>query len=99
MEDVGGHGWQRITVQGFTDQNAILRLFKESSVGPRYGPALKYNLNMNIWGDMIEFKGYLYVAVSTGYQGSALFGSQGTMIWRTDGVQWEPVIGRGLLMT
>ncbi len=48
---------------------------------------------MNIWGDMIEFKGRLYVGVSTGYQGSALFGSQGSLIWRTDGVAWEPVIG------
>ena len=48
---------------------------------------------MNIWADMIEFKGYLYVAVSTGYQGSALFGSRGAIIWRTDGVAWEPVIG------
>ena len=48
---------------------------------------------MNIWGDMIEFKGRLYVGVSTGYQGSALFGSQGLLIWRTDGVNWEPVIG------
>ena len=89
-------GWQRITVQGFTDQNTFYGYLKNPIVWPTYGPALKYNLNMNIWGDMIEFKGYLYVAVSTGYQGSALFGSQGTMIWRTDGVQWEPVIGRGL---
>ena len=33
---------------------------------------------MNIWADMIEFKDHLYVAVSTGYQGSALFGSKGS---------------------
>ena len=91
-----GSGWQRVTVSGFTDQNGFYGYLKNPIVWPTYGPALKYNLNMNIWGDMIEFKGYLYVAVSTGYQGSALFGSQGTMIWRTNGVQWEPVIGRGL---
>ncbi|MCX5903333.1 MAG: hypothetical protein NTV89_07645, partial [Proteobacteria bacterium] len=94
-----GNGWHRITVQGFTDQNDFSGYLKNPlPENPFvYGPALKYNLNMNIWGDMIEFKGKLYVAVSTGYQGSALFGSQGTMIWRTDGVQWEPVIGRGVV--
>jgi len=91
-----GNGWQRIAVQGFTDQNTFYGYLQNPLPAGGYGPASKYNLNMNIWGDMIEFKGYLYVAVSTGYQGSALFGSQGTMIWRTDGVQWEPVIGRGL---
>jgi len=91
-----GPGWQRITVSGFTDQNTFYGYLKNPIIYPVYGPALKYNLNMNIWGDMIEFKGYLYVAVSTGYQGSALFGSQGVLIWRTNGVQWEPVIGRGL---
>jgi hypothetical protein len=48
---------------------------------------------MNIWADMIEFKDHLYVALSTGYMGSALFGSRGAAIWRTDDVEWEPLIG------
>lgn len=85
-----GHGWQRITVQGFTDSNNYF--------GYSYyaGVTTKYNLNMNIWGDLIVFQDRLYAAVSTGYQGSALFGSLGVQIWRTDGVEWEPVIGHGL---
>jgi hypothetical protein len=48
---------------------------------------------MNIWADMIEFNGQLYVSLSTGYMGSALFGSRGAAIWRTDDVEWEPLIG------
>lgn len=79
-------GWQRIHAQGFTDQSNYSGYLK-------YGPTSQYNPNMNIWADMIEFKGYLYVAVSTGYQGRALFGSRGAIIWRTDGVEFEPVIG------
>jgi|GEM_PF-425444 len=90
-------GWQRIHVQGFTDQNnyyGYLQYFTGFSVPGWYGPeTYKFNPNMNIWADMIEFQGHLYVAVSTGHQGSALFGSRGALIWRTDGVAWEPVIG------
>jgi len=92
----GTGGWQRITVAGFTDQSnyyGYLQLPNPANpVG--YLPArIQYNPNMNIWADMIEFNNHLYVAVSTGYQGSALFGSRGALIWRTDGVAWEPVIG------
>ncbi len=87
-----GNGWNRIHVQGFTDQSDYYGYLAHPN-GFDYFPPVIYNPNMNIWGDMIEFQGRLYVGVSTGYQGSALFGSSGCLIWRTDGVVWEPVIG------
>ena len=91
-------GWQRIHVQGFTDQSDFYGYMQHPDVETANlfdfeALSRQYNPNMNIWADMIEFKGHLYVAVSTGYQGSALFGSQGALMWRTDGVAWEPVIG------
>ncbi|MBM4310048.1 MAG: hypothetical protein FJ119_03755 [Deltaproteobacteria bacterium] len=85
-------GWQRIHVQGLTDQSNYYGYLAQPN-GLDYFPPEIYNPMMNIWGDMIEFKDRLYVGVSTGYQGSALFGSSGAFIWRTDGVDWTPVIG------
>jgi hypothetical protein len=90
------YGWHRIHVQGFTDQSnycGYLQLPNPANPFQYLTPSVKYSPNMNIWADMIEFNNHLYVAVSTGYQGSALFGSRGALIWRTDGVAWEPVIG------
>ncbi len=46
----------------------------------------------NGYGEMIEFDGYLYVAVGSGYEGAYLYKSVGLEIWRFDGTQWEPVI-------
>ena len=92
-----GQGWYRIHVQGFTDQNDYYGYLQHPDLPTHILlnilPPQQYNPNMNIWADMIEFKGHLYVALSTGYMGSALFGSRGAAIWRTDGVEWEPVIG------
>ena len=45
---------------------------------------------------MIEFKGNLYVAVSSGYQGAQLYGSQGFEIWRFDGSDWEAVAAQSV---
>ena len=39
----------------------------------------------NVWGDMIVFNDKLYVAVSSGIQGSKLYKSIGFEIWRYDG--------------
>ena len=85
--------WVRLHVTGFTDQSGYYGYLQNFQADWTWGPSLQYNPNMNIWADMIEFKDRLYVAVSTGYQGSALFGSRGCLIWRTDGAVWEPVIG------
>jgi hypothetical protein len=88
--------WHRIHVQGLTDQNNYYGYLQHPDLPDnalQYLPPVQYNPNMNIWADMIEFKGHLYVALSTGYMGSALFGSRGAAIWRTDDVEWEPVIG------
>jgi hypothetical protein len=84
-----GTGWERLTVPGFTDDN------KYYGFSIPYGgtTALRFNLKQNVWCAMKEFNGYLYVTVSTGYQGSNLYGSIGFEIWRFDGVTWEPVIG------
>ena len=88
-------GWYRIHVQGLTDQNNYYGYLQHPRLDNAFAflPSVQYNPNMNIWADMIEFKGHLYVALSTGYMGSALFGSRGTAVWRTDDVEWEPVIG------
>ncbi len=68
-------GWHRIHVQGFTDQSNYYGYLQNPNVETANffdfeETAHQYNPNMNIWADMIEFKGHLYVAVSTGYQGS-----------------------------
>lgn len=91
-----GQGWYRIHVQGLTDQNDYYGYLQHPDLPDNpftYLASLQYNPNMNIWADMIEFKGRLYIGLSSGYMGSALFGSQGAAVWRTDDVEWEPVIG------
>jgi hypothetical protein len=88
-------GWHRMHVQGLTDQNDYFGYLQHPALPNPFEflPPVQYNPNMNIWADMIEFKDHLYVAVSSGYMGSALFGSRGAAVWRTDAVEWEPVIG------
>jgi len=90
-----GQSWYRIHVQGLTDQNNYYGYLQQPNPTNmlQYLPSIQYNPNMNIWADMIEFNDHLYVALSTGYMGSELFGSQGAAIWRTDDVEWEPLIG------
>ncbi|MEE9504926.1 MAG: CFI-box-CTERM domain-containing protein [Thermodesulfobacteriota bacterium] len=84
-------GWTEVTVEGFTGNADFFGWLKPGAVlSDQYDS--KYNLKQNIWGDMIEFKGSLYVAVSSGYQGAQLYGSQGLEIWRFDGTVWEPVV-------
>jgi len=80
--------WARLTVPGFTDDNNYYGF----SIPYGGTTALQYNLKQNVWCAMKEFNGYLYVTVSTGYQGSNLFGSIGFEVWRFDGVTWEPVV-------
>jgi len=84
-----GTEWVQVTVTGFTDDNNYFGFLKP---GPVNSTDAKYNLMQNIWGDMIEFDGSLYVAVSSGYQGARLYGSVGFEIWRFDGTDWEAVI-------
>lgn len=84
-----GAGWEKVIVPGFTDNNNYYGfIIPYGGITP-----LQFSLKQNVWCAMKEFKGYLYVAVSTGYQGSNLYGSIGFEIWRFDGVNWEPVIG------
>jgi hypothetical protein len=88
-------GWTEVTVEGFTGNADFFGWLKPGAVlSDQYDT--KYNLKQNIWGDMIEFKGSLYVAVSSGYQGAQLYGSQGLEIWRFDGTVWEPVISQAV---
>jgi len=84
-----GTGWEQIIVPGFTDDNNYYGF----SIPYQGTTALQYNLKQNVWCSMKEFNGYLYVSVSTGYQGGNLFGSIGFEIWRFDGVTWEPAVG------
>lgn len=85
-------GWSRVTVPEFT-QNDYYGWLK-----PGFMNSIdrKYNLKQNIWGDMIEFNGNLYVVVSTGYQGAQLYGSLGFEIWRFDGEYWLPVVSKSV---
>jgi len=89
-------GWSQVTVPGFTDDNNWY-----GWLAPSIGNTVEtiYNQKMNIWGDMIEYKGHLYVAISTGYQGSGLMGSLAFEIWRFDGITWEPVSANDPLET
>jgi hypothetical protein len=87
-----GTGWVKVSVEGFTDNAGFFGWLKPGVGAEQYDS--KYNLKQNIWGDIIEFKDVLYVAVSTGYQGAQLYGSQGFEIWRFDGTEWEPVISQ-----
>ncbi len=86
-------GWTRVTVPEFT-QNDYYGWLKPGFMSPPIDR--KFNLKQNIWGDMIEFKGSLYVAVSTGYQGAQLYGSIGFEIWRFDGTYWQPVVSKSI---
>ena len=83
-----GTGWTQINVPGFTDDNDWHGWLTQS-IGNTVNTV--FNQKMNIWGDMIEYKGHLYVAISTGYQGSGLMGSLAFEIWRFDGISWEAV--------
>jgi hypothetical protein len=87
-----GIGWTRLTVPGFTDNSNYFGWIKPGLFADKYDS--KYNLKQNIWCDMIEFGGHLYVSVSTGYQGAQLYGTQGFEIWRFDGTTWEAVVSQ-----
>jgi len=85
-----GIGWTKVTVPGFTDDNTYYGWIKPGVLCPRVYDS-RYNLMQNIWGDMIEFNGSLYVVATTGYQGGQLYGSIGFEIWRYDGSTWQAV--------
>ncbi len=87
-----GTGWEKLNVPGLTDQNNfygyILPWPWDNTVVKK-----KFNLMQNIWGDMIVYNGYLYLAIETGYQGNILYGSVGCQIWRfSEAGGWEPVV-------
>ncbi len=82
--------WDQVTVPGLTDNNIYYGYLKPGAFAPQYDT--KFNLNQNQWGDMIEYKGYLYLVVASGYQGAQLYGSIGLEIWRFDGTVWEPIV-------
>ncbi len=85
--------WEQVSVAGLTDNNKFFGFVKPGSFNTTDA---KYNLMQNIWGDLIEFKGSLYLAVSSGYQGSLLYGSIGLEIWRFDGTTWQALVAPGV---
>jgi len=89
-----GTGWEQISVPGLTDRNIYYCYVKPGLLAAKYDT--KYNVRNNQWGDMIEFNGNLYLAISTGYQGAQLYGAIGAEIWRYDGTTWEPVMGEAV---
>jgi hypothetical protein len=89
-----GTGWVQLTIPGLTDNSNFFGWLKPGVGADQYNT--KYNLKQNIWGDMIEFQGNLYVAVSSGYQGAQFYGSQGFEIWRFDGITWEAVAAQSV---
>ena len=86
-----GTGWEKLNVPGLTDQNGFYGYILP---WPWEGVDIKkFNLMQNIWGDMIVYNGYLYLAIETGYQGNILYGSVGCQIWRfSEAGGWEPVV-------
>ena len=89
-----GTGWTKISVPGLTDNNNYFGWLKPGVGASQYD--IKYNLKQNIWGDMIEFNGSLYIAVSSGYQGAQLYGSQGFELWRFNGTTWEAIAAQSV---
>jgi len=89
-----GTGWTNITVTGLTDNSTAFGWLKPGNFAEQYDT--KYNLKQNIWGDMIEFNGKLYLVISTGYQGAQLYGSQGFEVWRFDGATWEAIAAQSV---
>lgn len=89
-----GGSWEQLSVPGLTDQNIYYEYLKPGVLADKYDS--KYNVRNNQWGDMIVYNGYLYLAVSSGYQGAQLYGSLGVEIWRFDGTVWEPIIGEAV---
>jgi len=84
-------GWTRVTVPEFT-QNDFYGWLKPGFLSQPIDR--KFNLKQNQWGDMIEFKGKLYVAIASGYQGGQMYGSIGLEIWSFDGEYWLPVVSK-----
>ena len=89
-----GTGWTQLTIPGLTDNSNFFGWLKPGVGAEQYDT--KYNLKQNIWGDMIEFDGDLYLAVSSGYQGAQFYGAQGFEIWRFDGTNWEAVAAQSV---
>ncbi len=56
---------------------------KVSAPGFTDGPM--HELMNSAYGKLIEFNGWLYVGVSSGYEGAFLYRSIGNEIWRFDG--------------
>ena len=75
MWKTSGIGWTQITVPGLTDNSNFFGLIKPGVFADQYDA--KFNLKQNVWGDMIEFNGSLYLAITTGYQGAQLYGYPG----------------------
>jgi hypothetical protein len=92
IHQTSGTEWVKVDAPGFTDVNSKYGWIKPGPLGFSDFYDSKHNLKQNIWGDMIAFKGHLYVTVESGYQGAHLYGSQGLQIWRFDGTSWESVI-------
>lgn len=63
---------------------------------PGFTDSVFHDLMINVWSDLIVFQDKLYVAVSSGYQGSKLYKSAGFEIWRFDGRRWEAVVSHTL---
>jgi hypothetical protein len=89
-----GIGWTKVTVPGLTDNSNFFGWIKPGVGADQYDA--QFNLKQNIWGDMIEFNGDLYLVISTGYQGAQLYGSQGFEIWRFDGATWEAIVAQSV---
>lgn len=83
--------WERVFVPQFT-QNDFYGWLKPGLLSQPIDK--KFNLKQNTWGDMIEFKDKLYVAISSGYQGAQMYGSIGLEIWSFDGEYWLPVVSK-----
>jgi len=89
-----GTGWTQITVPGLTDNSNFFGFIKPGAFADQYDA--KFNLKQNVWGDMIEFNGSLYIAINTGYQGAQLYGSQAFEIWRYNGTVWEAIAAQSV---
>ncbi|MBN2108625.1 MAG: hypothetical protein JW832_14460 [Deltaproteobacteria bacterium] len=63
---------------------------------PDFTNSVFHDFMNNVWGDLIVFQDKLYIAVSSGFQGSRLYKSVGFEIWRYDGRRWEAVVSHTL---
>ena len=59
---------------------------------PGFSDSVLHELMNAAYGKLIEFKGSLYMALGSGYEGAFLYRSIGCEIWRFDGETWEPLV-------